>query len=72
MESTTPSIWETIRQWLPFIIPVLVLQLGLQIVALVDLARRETTRWPKWVWAVIIIAGEMLGPILYFLLGRQE
>ncbi len=72
MESTTPSIWETIRQWLPFIIPVLVLQLGLQIAALVDLARREATRWPKWVWAVIIIAGEMLGPILYFLFGRQE
>ena len=38
----------------------------------VDLARRERTRGPKWLWALIILFVSGLGPIAYFLLGRQE
>ena len=63
---------ETIRDYLPFLIPVILLQLGLMIFALLDLARRERTRGPKWLWAIIIILGELLGPILYLLIGREE
>ena len=61
-----------LSQWLPLLIPVLLLQLGLMIAALVDLAKREKTRGPKWMWALIIILGELLGPILYFVIGREE
>ncbi len=57
---------------LPLIIPLLVIQLGLMIVALLDLARREHTRGPKWVWAIIIIVGELIGPLAYFLFGRSD
>ena len=63
---------DAIRQWLPFLVPILLLQLILMIVALVDLSRRERTRGPKWMWALIIILGELLGPILYLVLGREE
>jgi hypothetical protein len=63
---------ETIRDYLPFLIPVIVLQLGLMIFALVDLIRREKTRGPKWLWAILIVLGELLGPILYLLIGREE
>ncbi len=63
---------ETIRQYLPFLIPVLLLQLGLMIVALLDLVRRERTRGPKWVWAVVIVFVNLLGPIVYFMFGREE
>ena len=60
-------------QFLPFIIPLVLLQLILMIVALVDLVRREKTRWlPKWAWAIIIIIGELVGPIIYFIFGREE
>ncbi len=60
-------------QFLPFIIPIVLLQLILLIVALVDLVRREKTRWlPKWAWAIIIIFGELVGPIIYFIFGREE
>ena len=60
-------------QFLPFIIPLVLLQLILMIVALVDLVRREKTRWlPKWAWAIIIIFGELVGPIIYFIFGREE
>jgi hypothetical protein len=56
------------------LIALVVIQLILQIVALIDLARRRRVRWDmKWVWALIIIFGGnmLLGPILYFAIGRN-
>jgi len=64
--------FEKFLEWLPFIIPIVLLQLVLMIVALVDLSRREKTRGPKWVWALVIILGELVGPIIYFIFGREE
>ncbi len=63
---------QRIIQLLPLIIPLVLLQLILMVVALVDLAKREKTRGPKWMWAIIVILGELLGPILYFIIGREE
>ncbi len=64
---------EQLSSILPFIIPIILLQLILMVVALVDLSKRERVRWlPKWGWALIIILGELLGPIVYFILGREE
>ncbi len=68
---TTPL--EKIVQLLPYIIPLVLLQLILMIIALVDLSKREKVRGlPKWLWVIIIVVGEMVGPILYFILGREE
>jgi hypothetical protein len=65
--------FEKIMELLPFIIPLVLLQLTLMIVALVDLSRREKTRGlPKWAWALVIILGELIGPIVYFIFGREE
>ncbi|MEJ2208032.1 MAG: PLD nuclease N-terminal domain-containing protein [Anaerolineae bacterium] len=63
---------EIIRDYLPFLIPLLLLQLALMAFALVDLVRRERTRGPKWAWAIVIVLGELLGPVVYLLLGREE
>jgi hypothetical protein len=57
---------------LPYLAPVILLQLGLQIYCLVDLARRAQTNGPKWLWAVIIILGELFGAIIYLVVGRKE
>lgn len=62
----------TIQQFLPLIIPLVILQLGLMIFCLVDLVRREHTRGPKWIWALVVIFGELIGPIIYLLFGRVE
>jgi uncharacterized protein YybS (DUF2232 family) len=65
--------FEQITQYLPYILPLVLLQLILMIVALVDLVRREKVRYlPKWAWAIIIILGELLGPIIYLIIGREE
>ncbi len=63
---------DQIRELLPFLIPILILQLALMIFALVDLIRRERTKGPKWLWALIIVFVNLIGPILYFIIGREE
>ncbi len=63
---------EEITRFLPLIIPIILLQLGLMVFCLVDLARRERTKGPKWLWAILIIFGELIGPIIYLLVGREE
>ena len=51
---------ERILQFLPYLIPILLLQLVLIVVALIDLARRERTRGPKWLWGLIIVFVNLL------------
>jgi hypothetical protein len=64
---------DKILQYLPYIIPIVLLQLILMIVALLDLIRREKTRFlPKWAWAIVIVLGELIGPIVYLIFGREE
>ena len=53
--------------------PLLVLQLILAVVALLDIRKRKVLKYlPRWVWIVIVVIGEMLGPIIYFAVGRGE
>ncbi|VAW36290.1 hypothetical protein MNBD_CHLOROFLEXI01-3243 [hydrothermal vent metagenome] len=63
---------EILIEYLPLLIPILIIQLLLIIFALIDLARRDHTRGPKWVWVLVILFVNMIGPIIYFLLGREE
>jgi hypothetical protein len=63
---------DTLRQLLPFLIPIILLQLALIVIALLDLARRPKANGPKWLWVIIIVFINFIGPIAYFLVGRQE
>jgi hypothetical protein len=63
---------DMLRELLPFLIPIVVLEIALMVVALVDLVRRERTRGPKWAWAIVIIFLNLIGPIVYLILGREE
>ena len=56
------------------ILPLIVLQLVLLVAALYDLTRpgRRVRGDNKVVWALIIIFVTTIGPILYFLAGREE
>lgn len=61
-----------ISKYLMLIIPIVLLQLGLMIAALIDLSKREHTNGPKWVWILVIVFGEILGSVIYFIVGRKE
>ena len=42
--------------------PVLLVQLGMAVYALVDLARRSQTHGPRWAWAVGLVLGAFSFP----------
>ena len=63
---------EAIREFLPFLIPIVILQLALIVAALFDLAKRPATRGPKWLWVILILFVQWLGPIAYFVFGRED
>jgi hypothetical protein len=53
--------------------PLIILQLVLMVAALYDLTRpnRRVRGDSKVVWALIVIFASTIGPILYFLAGRE-
>jgi hypothetical protein len=55
------------------LLPLIILQLILLIAALYDLTRpgRRVRGDSKVVWALIVIFVSTVGPILYFLVGRE-
>lgn len=64
--------FNTLREFLPLILPLIVIQLALIVAALWDLSRQPVTRGPRWMWVLIIIFINLIGPIAYFVLGREE
>ncbi len=63
---------ETVRPLIPYLIPIILLELGLAIFALLDLFRREHVNGPKWMWVLIVLFIQLIGPILYFTMGRRD
>ncbi|HUW14100.1 MAG TPA: PLD nuclease N-terminal domain-containing protein [Anaerolineae bacterium] len=63
---------ENIGSLIPFLIPIVLLQLGLMVFALVDLVRRERTKGPKWIWALVVVFVNLIGPVIYLVVGREE
>jgi hypothetical protein len=60
-------------QLIALLIPLVLVELGLLAFALYDLVKRKRVRGGnKWVWGIIIVVVEFFGPILYFVLGREE
>ncbi len=62
------------EQVLALLAPIIVIQFGLMIAALYDLEKAERTvrGGSKIVWAVVIVFLNIIGPIVYFLAGREE
>lgn len=64
----------TIGDLLPILIPLAILQLALLGIALYDLTRpeRKVKGGNKWIWAIIIVLVNLIGPLVYFFFGREE
>ena len=54
--------------------PILALQAILAVTGLISLFRAEPAniRGPRWVWVLIILLGNLLGGVAYFVAGRRE
>jgi len=64
----------TTEQIILLVTPIVLLELGLLILALRDLLKpeRRVRGDSKLMWGVIIVVINLIGPILYFLVGREE
>ena len=64
----------TVEEILPLLIPLIVLQLTLMGVGLFDLTRpdRRVRGGNKLVWGLVIAFVQFLGPLVYFLFGRED
>jgi hypothetical protein len=67
------SDYQTIIDALPWVIPLIILELVLLVIAVVDIVRREyVTGGNKVVWLIVVIIINFIGPIIYFIFGRRE
>jgi hypothetical protein len=63
---------DAIKEYLPLLIPIILIELVLLVIALIDLLRRNKTRGPKWGWLLAILFIQIFGPIAYLIFGREE
>lgn len=54
------------------LLPIIAIQLGLMIFTLIDLAKNPNPNGPKWLWGILIVFVNILGPILYLVIGRRN
>ena len=62
------------EQIIALLVPLVLIQLGLLIAALYDLEKEErrVRGGSKLVWVLIIVFVNVIGPIIYFVAGRED
>ncbi len=71
-DPNTAFIFSEIIKLLPFFIPVILIQYGLMIFALVLAIKNEVKYLPKWGWILIIVLVNLVGPIVFLIIGRKK
>ena len=60
-------------EYLPFIIPIFLLEMILAITALVHVLRHPNYRFGnKVLWIVLVLCIQIIGPVVYFIFGKGE
>jgi hypothetical protein len=68
-----PEAMDWFIKFLPLLLPMILLELGLMIFAIVDIARkRKTKNLSPLIWIIIILFVNTLGSIIYLIFGRAE
>ncbi|MDL4841850.1 PLDc N-terminal domain-containing protein [Aquibacillus rhizosphaerae] len=57
---------------LAIIAPLLIIEAILAIVAIIAWFKTDETNGPKWLWLLLIIFISIIGPILFFIIGRRQ
>lgn len=64
---------EKLIEYLPVLLPILILEWVLAITALVHVIRHPRYRFGNMaVWVVVVLFIQIIGPIVYFTFGRGE
>ena len=64
---------DEILQYLPILIPIAIIQLILELAALIHAVKHPKYKvGNKIIWILVILLVNLIGPILYFIIGRGE
>lgn len=63
-----------IREFMPFLIPLAIVEIVLLVYTLYHILTHKTyKRGSRGLWIIVAVVGmQFIGPVLYFLLGKEE
>ncbi|WP_153723651.1 PLDc N-terminal domain-containing protein [Sporosarcina cascadiensis] len=65
--------WNLLIEYLPFLIPLILLQIGLVIFSAIHVIRHPHYRFGNQVmWLLIVLLLQFIGPLIYFVFGRGD
>lgn len=64
---------EVMKEYLPFLIPLIIVEITLATTALVHVLRHPNYKFGnKVMWIIIVLVIQIFGPIAYFVFGRGD
>lgn len=73
MMNLSPNIPENFGDYLPIVIPILLLQLILIVLAIRDILKQTHFKFgSRPLWLIISCCITLIGPILYFAFGKED
>lgn len=64
---------DQLQEFLPFLIPLIIIQLALAIFSLVHVLRHPNYKFGnKILWIVIVLSIQFIGPAVYFAIGKGD
>jgi hypothetical protein len=65
--------FEEIMKYLPFLLPIFLVQLTLMLTALIHVLKHKSYRFGNRIlWIIIVVVIGIVGPVLYFTIGKGE
>lgn len=64
---------DMLTEYLPFLIPLIIIELVLALTAFIHVLRHPHYKFGnKPIWIVVVLFVQIIGPVIYFILGRGE
>jgi len=62
-----------IMEYLPFLIPILLVEIALALTALIHVIKHPNYRFGnKVIWIIVVLLVQIIGPVVYFVFGRGQ
>ena len=61
-----------IQEYLPILVPLILLQFGLQIAAIVHILKHDKYNKGNRVLWIVLSFVQFIGPVLYFIIGKSD
>lgn len=64
---------DALIEYLPVLLPVIIIELALALIALIHVLRHPNYKvGNKVIWIIVVLFIQFIGPIAYFVFGREE